>query len=372
MRGIVERLARHRGACTALMMVTYSAQSLVITASQKNGGAFAYDAGAAVVLAELLKLLFTLACLRPAVRRSLRLSPAAAVYALPAALYAVQNRMVFDALSLLSPAEYQLLNNMKLVTTALVYRAAMGKKLRLIQWLALLLLALGMLLATADPPSASAGAGASAATSARPSTADSAKPCAEAAANGAGGGCLLQGATVMIIISCLSAFAGVSNEWLVKTSTNADHASVWLYLFCTAAAILQLGPSGWGRLLRLEGFSALTWVVIVCNAMLGQTVGFLLRFADSIVKLYALCCTMCLTAVLSVLFFGYSLSMHVIIGYIVVAVSMCLYYVSPQALAMMDADLVSEFCCTRRNPPDLANGSGGNSAVEEDVGKKAQ
>merc|ERR1712048_1039980 len=170
----------------------------------------------------------------------------------------------------------------------------MKRQLRLVQWLALVLLGLGMVLAT------------------RPDLKD---PAAVVSVTDPEHD-VWRGVAIMVFVSWCSAGAGVMNEHLIKRSPDANEASTWLYIFGSAAAGLQLGVHGWGRLIRFEGFSTTVWLVVVCNALLGQSIAFLLRYADSIVKLYAVCAAMGFTAIISVIVFGTALGSQVVLGYI--------------------------------------------------------
>jgi len=326
MRELVDRWARSRPLLVLVLMGTYSVQSLLITASKQHGG-FTYDATAAVLLAEALKLAFALLMLPPEVRATLEPSKSF-VFAVPAVLYAVQNRLVFEALRHITPPEYQLLNNMKLFTTCVVYRVALRRQLKLLQWLALLLLGIGM--AVAEMPAALPGT-------------------AVEGPEGAAGRQTLawSGTAIMFLISWCSAGAGVLNEWLIKRSANVLEANVWLYLYGTIACAFQLGEDGWRRFARLEGFTALTWLVVLCNAVLGQTVAFLFRYADSIVKLYAVCAAMVFTTLCSVVLFGFEVHLNMVAGYLSVAISMCLYHMPTEVLLATDAELVSSACAAR-------------------------
>ncbi|CAK8993845.1 unnamed protein product [Durusdinium trenchii] len=192
------------------------------------------------------------------------------LFAVPAALYTLQNRLVFEALHFISPPEYQLLNNMKLFTTSLVFRVVMKRQLRVFQWLALLLLGLGMALATTPKP----------------------------------------GST-------------------------------------TQEASRETAAEGY-----LAGFdsSMLPWSVVLCNAVLGQSIAFLFRYADSIVKLYAVCAAMALTAILSSIFLSYSLDFHTLGGYLVTFLSMCLYYLPPGRALLQRHGLLSRAHPHAENP----------------------
>lgn len=340
MRGLMHRWTQRRPVLVVVLMASYSAQSLLITASKQRGG-FAYDATVAVLLAEVAKLAFAVAMLSPKARASLRPSRGCLAFALPAVLYTAQNRLVFEALRRLSPPEYQMLNNLKLFTTSAVYRVAMRRQLKVLQWLALLLLGLGMALATEPLPEGGCSG------SFAPGLA---APAASRAAPDAGTW-LSTGVAIMVAVSWCSACAGVLNEWLIKRSDDVLEANLWLYAFGVLACCWQLTWSGegWPRILRLEGFTAVTWLVVLCNAVLGQTIAFLFRYADSIVKLYAVCAAMAFTTAMSVALFGFEVRFKMVAGYLAVAISMCLYYMPAEVLLAPDAEALAGLCSARRS-----------------------
>ncbi|CAK8994466.1 unnamed protein product [Durusdinium trenchii] len=246
------------------------------------------------------------------------------LFAVPAALYTLQNRLVFEALHFISPPEYQLLNNMKLFTTSLVFRVVMKRQLRVFQWLALLLLGLGMALATTPKPGS---------TTQEDTRHD-----------------VWIGSAIMFAVAWCSAVAGVMNEWLIKSSSSVLEANVWLYLFgalITLASLLGSETAAEGYLAGFDS-SMLPWSVVLCNAVLGQSIAFLFRYADSIVKLYAVCAAMALTAILSSIFLSYSLDFHTLGGYLVTFLSMCLYYLPPDVLFSSDTDFFHGLTHTRK------------------------
>lgn len=294
-----------------MLMISYSVQSLLISYSKSH---VTYSSSVAVAFAELLKLIFALAMLPPKVIYTLPKS-ASWLYAVPATLYTLQNRLVFEALRFLGPPEYQLLNNMKLFTTSIVFRVVMKRQLRVFQWLALIFLGLGMAVATTP-------------TSSVEQTQESHD--------------LWTGTIIMITVAWCSAAAGVLNEWLIKKSSSVLEANVWLYLFGVITAVAPLpwsDPDGG----YLEGFSTsvFPWSVVLCNAVLGQSIAFLFRYADSIVKLQAVCAAMALTTLLSRIFFDYKIHFHALGGYLVTFLSMCLYYTPSEVLVSTDAEFLS-------------------------------
>jgi len=256
-------------------------------------------------------------------------------YAVPAVLYTLQNRLVFEALRCISPPQYQRLTNLKLFTTSAVYRIAMQRQLRLVQWLALLLLGLGMALATV--------------------------PSGGLAEDESGN--LWLGTGIMILVAWCSAIAGVLNEWLIKRSSHVLAANVWLYGYGVLASCIQLIVTNSTDSDRSEhlgfhfqGFgSLLPWLVVFCNAVLGQSIAFLFRYADSIVKLYAVCAAMGFTALVSTLVFGFSLHFHAAAGYLVSMISMCLYYAPPELLASTDSEILAQVAGMSAQRPQKAS-----------------
>jgi len=288
-----------------ILMTSYSIQSLLITASKRQAG-FQYDVRAAVFLAELFKLFFVSFSMTYKVLCGLSFRSSFA-YLAPAVFYIAQNQLVFAALGYLSPPEYQLLNNGKLFTTSIVYRVVMKRPLRLVQWLALGLLGIGMGISTHNG---------------MPATAD---PSSR----------LWWGTLLMVLVAWCSAIAGVINEKLIKGAPSVAEANIWLYFYgCVACAvhILASGPDVIWRCLCLEGFTFTSWLVVFCNAVLGQSIAYIMRYADSIVKIYAVCAAMIFTMLLSVLFFDSQLSLNMVSGYFACAISCCLFYCPPEVL----------------------------------------
>lgn len=297
--------SRIRVLAAGVQVVSYTAQCLLISASKRSDGSFSYDPSEAVQLAELLKLAF--ATLRlPGGLATLSLWRSLP-FAVVAAVYAVQNNLTFEALRHLAPADYQLLNNLKLVTTSLTYRFMIKRKLRVLQWLALLLLALGMSL------------------SVEVTAQDSGGRVVESSS-------VWRGLCVMVALSWCSALAGVYNELLLKKFANLYEANVYLYFYCALAC---LGPRLWrgfGADLPLRGFDALTWAIVLSNAVLGQAISYVFRYADSVVKLYSACAGVATTAILSFVLFGVALSRGTLLAYLVCLASFCLYHSKPETL----------------------------------------
>jgi len=280
-----------------LLVVQNSATALMVASSRRPAadGAPLYLGSAAVFLSECLKLPLCLALIareeggvRPmlaAVRRCLLRVGDTAKMAVPALCYLLQNRLLFVSLSRLSATSHQLWSQSKTLFTALFFVRLLGQRLEPAQWLALLLLSLGVCTVQLGE------------------AAGSAPPA---------GGSLL-GVAAVLSSSLLSGFANIYFEKVLKeaapppgASTSAPPPppppSLWmrnvqlglfsipqaaLLLLADRSAIVARGP--------LQGFSPLVWAVVASTAFGGLLVAAVVKHADNIVKMYAAACAIVLT-----------------------------------------------------------------------------
>lgn len=313
------------------LVVSYSAQSLLITASKVNGSSFEYNANSVVLLSEAIKLCFAVGMVtRQRMWAEVLGQPwwLSLCSGIPGLLYALQNNLVFFALLHMDPGLYQLLNQSKILTTGLTFRLVVGKELRLIQWLALVLLSLGMMVTvdlTEPPP--------------LPSAQGFSVPPERT---------LAKGLAAMACMSVSSALASVINEVLIKGSASVYVANVWLYSYGVAGCILYtLVTSGAEGLLPgrlLSGFSGLTYAIVLCSAFMGQSIAFIFRYADVIVKIYATAASVAFTAMASWALFDVPPTPGLLVGYLICVCSICMYYLEADVLYSSDAELVRRAC----------------------------
>ena len=124
------------------------------------------------------------------VKRTLTKPKAVLPYAVPGLIYMVNNNLEIFVLKYMDPATFRLLGNMKILTTAVLYRLVMGTAISMQQWVALVML----LLASMGGVNTSSVEGAS---DAEMHT-------------------TFWGVVLMIIYCCNSAAAGIGNEWILK------------------------------------------------------------------------------------------------------------------------------------------------------------
>jgi solute carrier family 35 (UDP-sugar transporter), member A1/2/3 len=120
----------------------------ILTAASKTNGEYAYNFATIPLFAECLKFCISFALLRREqaagkpvkatinVRKSL-------LYVTPSLIYLLHNNVQFFTLRYLDPATYQVLGNLKIVTTGLLFWLFLGRLLSKLQWISLVLLTFG-------------------------------------------------------------------------------------------------------------------------------------------------------------------------------------------------------------------------------------
>jgi UDP-sugar transporter A1/2/3 len=134
--------------CATVLTLATSSQGIFTTAS-KVDGRYLYNFATVPFLAEILKLLVSTAFLRKAIATSetpVKMTRAWRTWVLfpvPSLIYVVHNNVQFYMLKYVNPSTYQILGNLKIITTGLLFRIFLGRRLSALQWIALVLLMVG-------------------------------------------------------------------------------------------------------------------------------------------------------------------------------------------------------------------------------------
>ena len=248
--------------------------------------------------------------------------------AVPALCYAAKNNLVFVALTEMSPVAYAVFGNLKIPVTLflsiLVARFATAKSakgsggigfaaggsgdLRIVS---ILLLGLGMAVTQLPPAGTSVDDEDAASIRITP-----------------------LGFLTMLAIAAASAGGSLATEWLMKGDARAVSASIHvqngqLYTWGVAlniGAILAtssldaLSPSS-----LLSGYNVWTWAVIANNVISGYAVSAILKWANSVVKLFVFATSLFLTTALSASLFGTTITLPFILGASIIISSLYLY-----------------------------------------------
>lgn len=303
----------------ALLTILTSSQGILTTLSQSNGG-YKYDYATVPFLAEVFKLVVSSILLwreigtSTSVRmttdwKSVRLFP------IPSVIYLIHNNVQFATLTYVDTSTYQIMGNLKIVTTGILFRLFLQRKLSNLQWMGIILLAIG-------------------------TTTSQVKGCGEPSCDSLFSA-PIPGYMLGVLSACLSALAGVYTEFLMKKNNDSLYwQNVQLYtfgaIFNMARLIVDDFRSGfekgpwWGRL--FYGYSISTWMVVLNLGSSGLLVSWLMKYADNIVKVYSSSMAMLLTMILSVYMFNFKPTLQLFLGIIICMMSVHMYFAPPSML----------------------------------------
>ncbi|GER48652.1 nucleotide-sugar transporter family protein [Striga asiatica] len=292
---------------------------ILTTLSQSNGG-YKYDYATVPFLAEVFKLIVSCVLLW---RERQRMPPpkittdwkCVRLYPIPSIIYLIHNNVQFATLTYVDTSTYQIMGNLKIVTTGILFRLFLKRKLSNLQWMAIILLAIG-------------------------TTTSQVKGCGEASCESIFSS-PIQGYMLGLLSACLSALAGVYTEFLMKKNNDSLYwQNIQLYtfgaIFNLAKLILDDFRNGfekgpwWQRL--FNGYSIATWMVVLNLGSTGLLVSWLMKYADNIVKVYSTSMAMLLTMVLSVFLFNFKPTLQLFLGIFICMMSLHMYFAPPNML----------------------------------------
>jgi solute carrier family 35 (UDP-sugar transporter), member A1/2/3 len=238
----------------------------------------------------------------------------------PALLYLVQNNILFVALKNLKAPVFQVTYQSKLVTTALVSVVLLGRKYHGVQWLALVLLGVGVAVVVL-------GEAGEAPKEASEEASDQSIPLG----------------LIAVSVACLSsAFAGVYFEKVLKGSTtslwmrNVQLAFISVCLSLAQTAVLGSSENAQGNQRAfLEGFDGVAWTLVCLQAFGGLLVAAIVKYADNVVKGLATGVSVVFATTLSVLFLGTALTINFVVGAVVILASVWVFSNHKRALEIV-------------------------------------
>lgn len=228
---------------------------------------------------------------------------------IPSGLYALQNNLLYIALSNLEAATFQVTYQLKILSTAAFSVALLGRSLNRDKWLALVLLMLGVTLVQME------------------SVTTASKVVEDA------GGIIGQRPIVgllAVLTSCVSSgFAGCYFEKILKTSTTSMWVrNIQLGLCGACFSLLGMLMSDFSLIREngiFQGYNALTWFVVLNQALGGLLVSVVVKYADNILKGFATSISIILSGVISFFFLDFLPSYLFIIGTGIVIAATFLY-----------------------------------------------
>ena len=251
-------------------------------------------------------------------------------YSVPALLYFLDNNLLFVVLSLIDPPTFTLLNNIKVLITALLYQFFLKRKVTRRQWLALVLLLTGVVISQVSKQSKHASSG-----NGSPHHSD------KEGFNSHGD--FLLGVMIVGVMASFSSFANIYTEYVFKGKAAHDPArernvhkqNMNLYMFGVLFNGLALITVDYKPIMHegiFRGYTGYTVAVIVGNACVGLGISFILKWANNMVHIFATSFSLLTTVILSMVFFSFYPTSLFILGAGVVITAIYLYNVGRASL----------------------------------------
>lgn len=295
-----------------LLVLIYGSHAPLISLTQSDGRV-PFSPSSCVVLIELIKLLVSMATLMATeggsalsgmrVRWVLVLP-----YAVPALLYALNNNLVVYMQAHMDPSTFQLLSNLKIISTATLYSSCLGKRLRPTQWLAL-----GLLTVAGGAHSYGSLA--------------EGPQAGQDSHRGPRLHVTALGLLLLLVYCTASGLAAVATEHALKSQRLALSLQNCL-LYCWGVAInvcFHVGGVSEGRGF-LEGFSALVWLIVIGQAAAGLMMSVVMKHGSGILRLFVISSAMLVNSALSWALLGLQLRPLFLVPVGLVALAAYLYY----------------------------------------------
>ncbi|KAJ3278793.1 hypothetical protein HK104_002027 [Borealophlyctis nickersoniae] len=317
-----------KGQVLLALVVQNSALILVMRYSRSHSDQ-PYLTSTAIFLAEIIKLIMSIG-LRFREARNLSISSLstevfgpdsnALKMAIPAALYSMQNALLYRAITRLDAVTYQVTLQLKVFTTAIFAVIMLRRSLMLRQWLALFALAVGVVLVqvagTRNPiPSSSLD---------EPPIANEASVAEKSLF------LAYQGLLAAVAACIISGFSSIFFEKVLKETK----ASMWVRniqlavfgsIFTGVVGVLWTDGDAIARQGFWSGYDAAAFATVFLNATTGIIVALVLKYADNILKGFASGMSIVLSSVISALFLGYAFKVESLVGIIMVVYAIRLY-----------------------------------------------
>ncbi|CAJ0932637.1 unnamed protein product, partial [Mesorhabditis belari] len=222
---------------------------------------------------------------------------------IPAMIYTVQNNLFYVAASHLDAATFMITSQMKIFTTAIFSVIMLGRSLNKAQWVALFVLFVGVSLVQSQ-------------TSNVGNSSNDQSP--------------VIGFTAVIVACCLSGFAGIYFEKILKGSAPVSlwMRNVQMSVFAIPASLIAVLVQD-GDFVRahgmLYGFDFIVWLTVFWYGIGGLSVAVCIKYADNIAKNFATSVAILLATLGSVWLFGFVPSLMFMLGAALVILSIFLY-----------------------------------------------
>ncbi|KAL3866069.1 hypothetical protein ACJMK2_043408 [Sinanodonta woodiana] len=291
-------------------VLIYSSYSVMIHMC-KVDGRIPFRSSSVVFLVEMIKLLISVNFLLVEVQKHDVHLPKLTMsfclpFAFPAVLYFINNNIAIHAQGYMDSTTYQVLSNMKIVTTALLYRLIIKRVLKKAQWIAVGLLTLA---GTLD----SYGGYVSS------SIITSSEVFVTA-----------PGLMLMFVYSMLSGLSSVYSEYILKKNMEVTLHLQNILMYVYGATLngvtwfIQTQSGDFGGL--FQGFSMYTWLIVLSQVGNGLFMSVIIKYGSSMTRLFVLTSAMPVSTLLTVIFLNTQLTVYFITSVVLVVVALIQYH----------------------------------------------
>lgn len=299
------------GMLLVLLVLIYGSHAPLISLAKVDGH-IPFSSSSCVLLIEFAKFLVSFAALVATGNLSILKVAVSAVavvpFAVPALLYAFNNNLVVLMQVYMDPSSFQLLSNLKIGSTALLYSFCLGKRLTRGQWFAV-----GLLVAAGLCHSYS--------------SLDWKRQTQEE--KWSPGLHITSWGLLLVLVYCfMSGMAAVYTERVLKTQRlPLSLQNLFLYAFGVAMNLAShLFGGVVGRRGFLDGFSALVWLIIAGQVTNGLLMSVIMKHGTGITRLFVISSAMLVNGVLSWWLLGIQLTPYFLFPVVLIGWAVYLYY----------------------------------------------
>ena len=298
--------------CIFLLFFTVSA-TVFTEASKVDDGTYPYNTFMIPFAVEALKLLAASAML--AFERLTRKSNVSLTsirgfwkYSIPAFCYFVSNNCMFYIIRHLGATTFQIMNNLKVLSTGVFMHIFLGRRLTWMQWKALIILTIGSMVTQLRGETDSENI-----------VAFSTSP--------------FLGYTLVIVSALSSGAGGVFSEKLLKDEQTPEQLTdcedevsihwknIQLYLFGVIFGIISLR----GEVVLsnvFDGFNTFAYATVGTLAVCGLLVSFILKYLDNVAKCFCAALSMTCVAILDASIRRTAVPLRIILGVILTVLAL--------------------------------------------------
>nr|VZI15316.1 unnamed protein product [Spirometra erinaceieuropaei] len=230
-----------------------------------------------------------------------------APFAVPAILYTITNNLGLAIQLEMDPATYQVLANFKILSTAILFRLIIKRPISPLRWASLVLILIAGIVNGMSSLDLKGDATASVLH-------------------------ITPKGIFMVTIYCtVSGLAGVYTEYILKhrvhMSLNIQNGLLYIFGSLINGFLFVMDDLKRGGDLNVfHGFSSYAWWLVLTQAISGIFMGFVMKYASNLVRLFIISSAMVVTTLLSVLIFGLVLKLSFVLSALLVCVALVLYH----------------------------------------------